>query len=86
MNETISILRTRQNELRDQFRQHPRQFDEEAWERLWRDYVAAGLPANAVAVSERIVAYRDIIAAEHTPMTDAPEDAVAWQVKTCLTN
>ena len=81
MNETINILRTRQHELRDQFRQHPRQFDEEAWEQLWRDYVAAGLPANAVAVSERIIAYRSIIATEHTPMTDAPEDAVAWQVK-----
>ena len=81
MNETINILRTRQHELRDLFRQHPRQFDEEAWEQLWRDYVDAGLPANAVAVSERIIAYRDIIAAEHTPMTDAPEDATAWQVK-----
>ena len=81
MNETINILRTRQNELRDQFRQHPRQFDEDAWEQLWRDYVAAGLPANAVSVSEWIIAYRDIIACEHTPMTDAPADATAWQVK-----
>ena len=81
MNETINILRTRQNELRDQIRQHPRQFDEAAWEQLWRDYVDAGFPANAVSVSERIIAYRSIIAAEHTPMTDAPEDKLAWQVR-----
>ena len=66
MNETINILRTRQNELVDKFRQPIRTFNGAEWRRLLLDYEDAGLEANAKALEARIAGCIEVLQLEHT--------------------
>lgn len=79
--EILSTLRTRQNELIKKFHGIPRVFDADEWTELYQVYVDTGCESNAASVAERIEAYSYIIRSEHTPMSDAAEDAEPWQTR-----
>lgn len=77
--DTLLTLGRKRDALIEAFRKTPREYDDEAWQALYREYDAAGCVANASYIADKIEQCRDILRIEHTPMV--PGDDEPWQLR-----